>query len=82
MNLKFILILIWFANPTTKLPNHDENNFFNLIKEDFYHKTFSIITEDGYILKLFRISKSKNFNKKPILLLHGILDSSDSFFVN
>jgi len=42
-------------------------------------------TQDGYILRLFRIPSTKNstiVNQKPCLLLHGILDSSDSFVLH
>jgi len=56
------LILILFTNSTTKLPDHEDDHFFNLIKGDCYHQSYQIETEDGYVLKLFRVSKSKSFN--------------------
>lgn len=37
----------------------------------------SVITEDGYIVNLFRIPK----DGPPVLLVHGIADSSDSWLV-
>lgn len=45
-----------------------------------------LTTNDGYILHLFRIPygiKSKQTNKKrpPVLLMHGIMDSSNGFIV-
>lgn len=44
-----------------------------------------IITEDGYILTYFRIQKKGSkivAGKKPILLHHGLLDSSDTWVIN
>ncbi len=43
------------------------------------------MTEDGYVLTLFRIQKkgsSIRTGLKPILLLHGLLDSSDTWLIN
>ena len=42
-------------------------------------------TSDGYILRLFRIQKKSTSIKsglKPILLQHGLLDSSDTWILN
>lgn len=82
MHSKIFLILIWLSNSITELPNHDEDNFYSLINTHFFHQTHTISTRDGYQLKLFRVSSSKKFSGRPVLLLHGILDSSDVFFVN
>ena len=47
-----------------------------------------VTTEDGYILRLFRIGAKyennieKNLTKQPILLVHGIFDSSDGWVCN
>lgn len=43
-----------------------------------------IITDDGYILKLFRIPFGKRSpltetSRPPVLLAHALLDSSNSF---
>ncbi|KPJ06301.1 Lipase 1 [Papilio machaon] len=39
-----------------------------------------VITEDGYILKLFHILNKKKVNT-PVLLMHGVTDSSDTWIV-
>ncbi|XP_068633502.1 lipase 1-like [Battus philenor] len=39
---------------------------------------YDVVTEDGYILRLFRI---KGERKRPILLMHGIFDSSDTWIL-
>ncbi|CAH2096565.1 unnamed protein product [Euphydryas editha] len=37
-----------------------------------------VVTQDGYILKLFHIPGDKS---KPILLMHGVIDSADTFII-
>lgn len=39
---------------------------------------FEVTTQDAYILKLFHIPGDKT---KPVLLMHGIIDSADSFIL-
>lgn len=44
-----------------------------------------MITSDGYILGIFRIQKKGTTIKeglKPIILQHGLMDSSDTWIVN
>ncbi|XP_013183259.1 lipase 1 [Amyelois transitella] len=38
---------------------------------------YDVTTEDGYILKLFHIPG----NKDPVLIMHGILDTADTFIL-
>lgn len=48
-------------------------------------KEYDVVTQDGYILKLFRVQAkhSELVNTKPVVLIqHGLLDVSDSFIVN
>ncbi|XP_013165554.1 PREDICTED: lipase member J-like [Papilio xuthus] len=49
----------------------------------YYTEEHVVITKDGYILFLFRIPKGKNCNgsvkEPPILLMHGLLMSADSW---
>lgn len=44
----------------------------------------NVITEDGYILTIFRCNskQSTESKKKPVILQHGLLVSSDDFCVN
>ncbi|CAH2096566.1 unnamed protein product [Euphydryas editha] len=39
---------------------------------------YYVVTQDGYILKLFHIPGDRS---KPILLMHGIIDSADTFII-
>ena len=57
------------------------STFFELV-QDFDFQQFSVQTKDFYILQVFRIRKIElvNSNQKPkntLLMIHGILDSSD-----
>lgn len=44
----------------------------------------NVTTEDGYILTVFRCNSKKNkqMKKKPVVLQHGIVCSSDEFSVH
>ncbi|XP_075985432.1 lipase 1-like [Anticarsia gemmatalis] len=59
-------------------------NFTELTSEYGYlAEEHKVVTEDGYILTMFRIAKSRNCEGKirspPVFLMHGLLQSSDSF---
>jgi len=45
---------------------------------------YKVVTSDGYILGLFRIPHGKNTDKvgPPVLLFHGLLDSSFTWILN
>lgn len=48
-------------------------------------ESHDVVTEDGYILKVFRIQKKNTHivsGLKPIFLQHGLLDSSDTWLIN
>lgn len=48
-------------------------------------ESHDVTTADGYILKVFRIQKKGSVIKsglKPMLLQHGLLDSSDTWLIN
>ena len=53
--------------------------FFSLVP-DFHSEDFFIETQDNYILTVFRVQKDKSdSNRDPVLLIHGVVDSSDEF---
>ncbi|CAF4907960.1 unnamed protein product [Pieris macdunnoughi] len=43
----------------------------------FDTEEYDVVTDDGYILTLFRMPGEK----KPVLLVHGLLDSADTFII-
>ena len=78
----FILVLLASSkvHPEAKLYFLDYCKYFNYPAE-----AHDVITEDGYILKVFRIQKKGSQIKsglKPMLLQHGLLDSSDTWLIN
>ena len=78
--LLIIVITAADKHPEAKLPITDYCKYFHYPVE--YHK---VITYDGYILSLFRIQKKNTIIReglKPILLQHGLIDSSDTWLIN
>ncbi|XP_030031094.1 lipase 1-like [Manduca sexta] len=64
----------------------DEDTYLNFDelanKYDYSSEEHSVVTEDGYILKIFRIiPKCETNGRYPVLLMHGILDSSDAWIL-
>ncbi|XP_061720262.1 lipase 1-like [Cydia pomonella] len=61
------------------LPEDALLNFTGL-SEKYGHKAeeHSVVTEDGYVLTLFHISGKR---KPPVLLLHGIHDTADTYIL-
>ncbi|XP_028171202.1 lipase 3-like [Ostrinia furnacalis] len=75
-------------NTETKIswgyPKDSLFNFTELTNEYGYSsQEHTVVTEDGYILTMFRINKGRNCNGKtklpPVILMHGLLQSSDSW---
>ncbi|KAJ8710470.1 hypothetical protein PYW08_008985 [Mythimna loreyi] len=65
-------------------PEDSLMNFTELTgKYGYISEEHRVITDDGYILTMFRIVKARNCHKKkrspPVLLMHGLLQSSDSW---
>ncbi|CAK1590789.1 unnamed protein product [Parnassius mnemosyne] len=65
-------------------PRDSLSNFTEFARNYGYTaEEHTVITEDGYILSVFRISKGKNcrgrIRQPPVLLMHGLLQSSDSW---
>ncbi len=62
---------------------HEKVNIYG-----FHFEEHKVHTEDGYILTIFRIygkvseseEEKRNKYKKSVLLVHGLLDSSFTFF--
>ena len=84
-------------NPTTQkmfsplrrdpswLKNCDSSMFQSLVK-DYPFEEYSVTTDDGYILKLFRIQAKGTTmvqtGKKPVYLQHCLVCSADDYVVN
>ncbi|CAK1590788.1 unnamed protein product [Parnassius mnemosyne] len=72
-------------DPSSKdYPRDSLSNFTEFARNYGYTaEEHTVITEDGYILSVFRIPKGKNCRGKirqpPVLLMHGLLQSSDSW---
>lgn len=67
-------------HPEAKLPFLEYCRYFR-----YPAQTHKVITEDGYILTLYRIQKKGSTIKeglKPVFLQHGLLDSSDTWIIN
>ncbi|CAH0403267.1 unnamed protein product [Chilo suppressalis] len=63
-------------------PSHKFLDFiYTTAKEGYLSVEYPVVTEDGYILRMFRIVEAKNCNRSklqpPVLLMHGLLESSD-----
>lgn len=60
--------------------------FSQIIPEGYGYETHQVVTEDGYILNLFRLkskgNKQVNFNKPVIYLQHGLGASADSWVIH
>lgn len=78
-----ILILYFNFQCHGQLSQHDVDpdaflDSYQLIeKYGFNPQKHSVITEDGYVVNLFRLPRKG----PPVLLVHGIADSSDSWLV-
>ncbi|KAL0883486.1 hypothetical protein ABMA27_016854 [Loxostege sticticalis] len=76
----FFLCLIVLSAVTASIPEDGRLNFTQLAwKYGHRSEEFDVTTEDGYILKLFHITG--NEPTKPVFLMHGILDSADTYLL-
>ncbi|CAG9793143.1 unnamed protein product [Diatraea saccharalis] len=86
------ILLITFVTYSTSVPTRKtkrtslthSQQFLDFMKKNGYlSEEHFVVTEDGYILRMFRIVQAKNCqNSKfitPVLLMHGLLESSDSW---
>lgn len=63
----------------SEIPEDGQLNFRRLAnKYGLSCEEHDVTTEDGYILKLFHIPGDK---ARPVLLMHGIIDSADTFMI-
>lgn len=64
----------------------EEMSMLEMVKHHGYHAShFFVRTEDGHLIDVYRISKSKGESTDklhPVLLVHGILQSSFRFILN
>lgn len=53
-------------------------------KNGYLVEEHTVTTDDGYILTVYRCNSKKPFNgkKKPLIMQHGIMSSSDDFCIN
>lgn len=79
-----LLLLLGLAfakiHPEAKLPFMEYCKHFGYPVEQH-----NVTTEDGYILSVFRIQRKASVIRsglKPMLLQHGLLDSSDTWLIN
>lgn len=78
MKIFLVLILGWTSE--SSLFCESTENFLDLVLSYDYFQETSIQTEDGFFIKIFRFGQHP-FGK-PIVHVHGILDSADSFVTN
>jgi len=82
LSLVGVVLAIEPYDPDTK------RNFTEIIQaKDYPVESHYVITEDGYVLTLFRIpygrhNKNLTGPRQPVLLQHGLLDSSFTWIVN
>ena len=78
--LSMMAMTVYAAHTESKYPFVDYCKYFKYPVEEHFVKT-----DDGYILRMFRIQKKNTEIKaglQPIILQHGLLDSSDTFLIN
>lgn len=80
---RVLLTLVLALSPYLSAFCEPESTFGSIVK-DFGFQTYTIPTEDYYELKVFRVQKTKTFTtkKRTVLLMHGLLDSADSWALN
>ncbi|XP_047035407.1 lipase 1-like [Helicoverpa zea] len=72
------------ANRISRYTKESLLNFTELTsKYGYVSEEHKVLTDDGYILTMFRIVKARNCHRAkrspPVLLMHGLLQSSDSW---
>ncbi|XP_072947929.1 lipase 3-like [Epargyreus clarus] len=71
------------AKLSTGYPKTSLNFMEATAQNQYTSEEHTVVTEDGYVLTIFRITKGKNCHhpkkQRPVLLMHGLLQNSDSF---
>ena len=62
-----------------------DTEFLQHIPAGYTAETHSVTTEDGYVLKVFRVtmdSCANNPHRRIILIQHGVMSAADAFVIN
>ncbi|CAH0401282.1 unnamed protein product [Chilo suppressalis] len=91
MYLTLFIIVLINVTKQTKAETQDQCSILNIqdddtrlnftemaIKNGYKCEEHDVITKDGYILKMFHIPGNVS---RPVLLMHGFLDSADSYIL-
>lgn len=73
-------ISLMILRPETTMTFQEQVNMHGYPFEEF-----TVTTKDGYILSLYRIpgtGKDSQYLKSPVLLIHGLSNSANSFIIN
>ncbi|KAJ0171246.1 hypothetical protein K1T71_012796 [Dendrolimus kikuchii] len=81
------LTLLPIGDDTKKSLGYPADSLLNFTeltaRYGYLSEQHTVVTEDGYILTIFRIAQGRNCKRKkknqPVLLVHGLLQSSDSW---
>jgi len=88
MKMKYLVLLLALVTLVCGSVDPDvKRNFTEIIEAKGYPcETHHVVTEDGYILTVFRIPYGKDGPQQrprpPVFLQHGLLDSSFTWIVN
>ena len=68
-------------------PTYDLNISQQIISQGYLYEEHTIQTEDGYLLKAFRVPapqqpKANRVSKGPVYMQHGLLDDGGTWFFN
>jgi len=75
--------LFFFHQILSQLDPDVFRNFTQIVESKGYPCTnYTVVTSDGYKLGLFRIYKKGMVAGPPVLLMHGLLDSSFTWILN
>ncbi|CAH2981011.1 unnamed protein product [Chilo suppressalis] len=77
--LVMITFLTYYVNAEDNILEDRRLDFLGLAKKyGLLCEAHEVITEDDYILKIFHIPGDKT---RPVLLVHGIIDTGDAFII-